>query len=666
MDLLPQRVETPIADGGRTADDDPMTPGRLLRSLVLGLCLTFLLTACGGKGPVKTVDPAPSRAPSTSTDDLVSVFAAHGIGTYEDASARTPVKDVTDAGPTKVLRWQVETMARQVGAGTGYSGNQLDDLIGEKNLPVSAVIAAYLTVQPTSTAKAAAALMGEQDYRHLADRIVYPQAVITLFVNDITRDAAARLKSGETFQQSSFTSSSGYVVKPALAFAEDGICTHATNFLTNSINALVDTLKAAASTGFWGVLVKIWNTAVEIAGSIAKAIVKTLTEPVLALMRKAAMILAVLTSASSLLDPWSLDVNASPDPASYGIAPAAGTEIDAIAHVSTAVDFTWPNDVKDCAAVAGVTLPDPDSAKGSPITWKTEDPDGVTSLGKVDDKVDDAGNAHLTMTTGVESKEDAAKGDPVVSLVSVSAEVERTQIQDLSKLISAMLIDQLPPGIRSYVQLVFGPLESEINTKLAGLVTVGGLQTNVSVLHHGPAKPDDPDAPPSAAPCTGSDLSAIPDGTWTGPISMDVKGQGGGADGSATSAGHGTLTMVVTGGKIASGKWAVDWSSAGTATMNGTSSTIEVRGHVAGKVNGSTAKPSLPGDFAINGKAYVKAGGTTVAVPIDFDGKTTEKMKLLSISCTHVSGSFVPSFNDNAAGGARFTGSARWEGQKKD
>jgi len=660
-------VETPIADPVPTPDDDPMTLGRLLRSIALGLCFAFLLTACGGKGPAKTVDPAPTQAPSTSTDDLVALFAANGIGTYEDASAKAPVKDVTDAGPTKVLRWQVETMARQVGARSGYSGNQLDDLIGEKNLPVSAVIAAYLTVQPTPTAKAAAALMGEQDYRNAADRIIYPQAVITMFVNDITRDAATRLKSGETVQQSSYADTSGYVVKPAMVFAEDGICTHATNFLTNSINALVETLKAAASTGFWGVLVKIWNTAVEIAGSIAKAIVKTLTEPVLALMRKAAMILAVLTSASSLLDPWSLDVKANPDPATFGIAPAAGTEIEATAHVSTAVDFTWPNDVKDCATVAGVTLPDPDSAKGSPITWKTEDPDGVTSLGKVDDKVDDAGNATLAMTTGVESKEAAAKGDPVVSLVSVSAEVERTQIQDLSKLVSAMLIDQLPPGIRSYVQLVFGPLESEINTKLAGLVTVGGLQTNVTVIHHGPAKPDDPAAPPGAAPCeVGSDLTSIPDGTWSGPISMDVKGSGGGAKGSASSAGSGTLTVIVANGKIASGKWAVDWKSAGTATANGTSSTIKVDGHVAGKVEGSTAHPSLPGSFSISGKTYVDAGGTTVAVPIDFDGKTTEKMKLLSISCSHVSGSFIPSFNDNAAGGAKFTGSARWEGQKKE
>ncbi|MCZ4498338.1 MAG: hypothetical protein JWQ74_891 [Marmoricola sp.] len=645
-----------------------MSPlGRFVRFLAIALCLAFLLTACAGKGPAKSADPQPTRAPSTSTDDLVSVFAANGIGTYADADADAPVQPVTDAGPTKVLRWQVETMARQVGARSGYTGNQLDDLVGERNLPVSAVIAAYLKVQPTPTAKAAAGLMGQQDYLHDADRIFYPQAVITMFVNDITRDAAARLKSGDTVQQSAYEGvASGYVVKPALVYAEDGICTHATNFLTNSINALVDTLKAAASTGFWGVLVKIWNTAVEIAGSIAKAIVKTLTEPVLALMRKAAMILAVLTSASSLLDPWSLDVNATPDPASYGIAPAAGTEIDATAHVSTAVDFKWPNDVKDCASVAGVTLPDPDSAKGSPITWKTEDPDGVTSLGKVDDKVDDTGNAHLAMTTGVESKDDAAKGSPIVSLVSVSAEVERTQIQDLSKLISAMLIDQLPPGIRSYVQLVFGPLESEINTKLAGLVTVGGLQTNVTVIHHGPTKPDDPDVPPAAAPCSaGSDLTKIPDGTWSGPISMDVKGQGGGASGFAKSAGTGTLTMIVANGKIASGKWAVDWASAGTSTMSGTSSTIKVNGHVAGKVNGSTAKPTLPGDFALTGKAYVKAGGTLVAVPIDFDGHTTEKMSLLSISCEHVSGSFVPSFNSNAGNGVSFTGNARWEGQRK-
>ncbi|MFL6060846.1 MAG: hypothetical protein ACJ72E_06425, partial [Marmoricola sp.] len=65
----------------------------------------------------------------------------------------------------------------------------------------------------------------------------------------------------------------------------------------------------------------------------------------------------------------------------------------------------------------------------------------------------------------------------------------------------------------------------------------------------------------AGTPCGARTLA---DGSWGGPVRMDVKGQGG-KTAFTSSRGAGTLRLDVAGGKVTGGRWSVTWNSSGHA-----------------------------------------------------------------------------------------------------
>jgi hypothetical protein len=628
------------------------TRGPLLASL---LAVAIVLTGCssGGK-PQGAGHGAQPAGRAITTAGLTSLFAGAGIGTYADAAATTPSKPVTGAGRDRLLQWQVETMARQLRAERGYRGTDLDALVGGQ-VPISVVLAAYVKAGDTAGAKAARALMGDQDFDHRATELVYPDAVVALFVNDVAGPTTAAL-SPATTSPAAFASSRGAHAVPALAPMAGGICTQLQDFLSGTLDSIVQALQIDAQEGIGGVLASIWNTVISIAASAAKLVVQTLTAPVLKAIRAAATVLAVLSSASSLLDPWTVSTTADPDPVHFGIG-SAGNAMTVTSKVASAIDFTWPEDVKDCATAAGVTLPDPGSAKDSPVTWKVQADPGVATVGDQDATVGADGAARLHLTTGTETQDDHDHGDLVASPVSVSTDLERTQIQQLLELVKAVLLDALPGPVQGIVAELLGPLQSATQQKLQELLSVAGPVTWLTVNHHVPGATPSP-ATPSASDCPAVGTGVIPDGTWAGPITLDV--QGSAQNVQTQSSGSGELQVIVEHGQVTGGTWALTWHSTGHGSTNGASAKVNLDAQISGKVVGTATKPVVQGSWTITGKATVTSP-VKATVPIDESGHDSEVMTGETTACDTVTGTFVPSFNAHNPM-ATFSGTARWVG----
>lgn len=655
-------METP----GPRRDPDRMghprdTAHRLLGALAAVLALALVTTSCSSteSAPAQE-EPAPVAAAVTiTTDELVASLADAGIATYADAAADAPEQPVEGTTTGSLTRWQAENMTRQVTAGRGYVGRDLDALVGTE-VPISIVLAAYVKAADTPGAVLARELMGERDWAHSARDIVYPDVVVTLFVHDLAADGA-----GPESGAGPAVHGGGLVVQPAASYA-GGLCSDLSDFLSSSLDSIVEALKVDASGGgVGGVLASIWNTVVDLAASAAQTVVEVLTAPVVAAIQGAVTVLAVLSAASSVVDPWDVSVTADTDPTSYGVVPAPGKEVTVTAHVSSSLDFTWPKDLVDCAGVAGVTLPDPGSPKGSPVAWQVQHP-GVVTVGEQDKVVDAGGDARLHLTTLTESQEDHDHGELIVSYVGVRADITRTAVKELMKLVTNLLVDKLPAAAQGVVLGLLGPLTSPVTAKLEQLVQASGKMTDLEVQHHGPAPEQETPVPStSATECAvTSGLDGLPDGTFTGPIDLDVNGAVPSSGVSVDSSGSGEMTIVVEEGEVTGGPWSLSWSSEGGGKDKDVTVHVELDGTIQGQVKGSAEAPVAAGHWSVHGTARATAMGVTQDVPIDEAGNDATQLTLESTTCDDVTATFVPSFNAKTGGVAVISGVARWTGTR--
>jgi hypothetical protein len=625
----------------------PSTPA------ALALAVAMLVSSCSSGA-----DPEPkSGGPSASApvargidapdeEQLVEALARGGIETFAEASDSEPVAEAERPGPLVLTGWQAENMQRQLAAGRGYLGRDLDALTVEVagGVPTSVVLAAWISAADTEAAAVARELMGERDYEHFALDIVYPDAVVALFVNDLARTDAGTANP--------VASPAAYVARaPALA----GLCSTLASKLSSTLDAIVKGLQVEVASGAAGILASIWNTVVSIAATAAKIAIAAFTSALLAPVTRAITLVAVLTEAATLLDPWAITTTVSP-------ADSLGPDTDAVVtvDVNAALDFEWPEDLKDCAStLTGVTLPDPGDPSGSPVDFRYKDIHPWTVQGQTDKVLDDAGTARLSFRTAPPGEGEDASGSPVAYPVFVSPVVERTQVKKLTDLIADLLLGALPAPARAIVDKLLGGYKSAAQAKLAELVSAKGKTVDIQVIRF--QKNPDP-VLPDIEQCVVGASTAVPDGTWKGPIAMAVKGKG--LEGQAFSGGKGQLTMVVKEGKVTSGTWGVTWRSVGSGTTQGITAEIDLDGQVGGGVKGSAAKPLVVGSWTISGTATVNIGGID-PIPLEFSGKASETMTVEQADCAEISGTFIPSFNAKGSP-ATFTGTARWTGTKVD
>jgi hypothetical protein len=165
-------------------------------------------------------------------------------------------------------------------------------------------------------------------------------------------------------------------------------------------------------------------------------------------------------------------------------------------------------------------------------------------------------------------------------------------------------------------------------------------------------------APASTCPSVGS--AVIPDGSWTGPLAVKVRGIA--PETTTRGTGAGQLQVLVEGGRITGGTWALTWDSAGPSTAKESQSTVQLHGQIAGTVTGTAAAPVLLGQWTVTGSAAVTAPVTATA-SVDEAGNGRAALVVRTTSCDGVTGRFAASFRSTDAYAAS-DGTARWVGRR--
>ena len=436
------------------------------RFLVVTVAFIVVVSTCGGSGETSDDGPINVGNPGSS-EGLFAAFEAIGIDIIDGPEAGSGDR-------LELWSYQVENLEREVDAGGGYFGRQLDAIAGAPGgMPFSFLIAGWLSSAPTPAAEAAVDLMGEQDWSR-APALVFPTAVLVLFVSDAI-DAGA---DGE---------SSAMVMGQLASLAQGGICSTLAGWVNSALDFIFDALKINTDDeGFLGWLATVWNAAVDLARAVVVGLIELLTAPIVNAIADALAVVGTLNMVASLLQPWSLEVTPSSAQTRFSVGGGGDIEEEFVVKVDTNIDFEWPPTVEDCASVAGLDLPDPSSAEDSGVAWVTG---GLPSLGVVTRKrslVDVDNEARLEWVTG---HEESDKGEAVSGTVSATATVVSNQVEELQAMLAHLISGQIPIApFGAIVGEIFSALTRPIFAMLAQLVQVDGT-ASVSVTYHREEEP---------------------------------------------------------------------------------------------------------------------------------------------------------------------------------
>jgi hypothetical protein len=211
--------------------------------------------------------------------------------------------------------------------------------------------------------------------------------------------------------------------------------------------------------------------------------------------------------------------------------------------VDCAVDLggfdQWPPAVADCAATAGVPLPDLKPA-GAPCRWQVVNlTRPLIASDAPPTALDGDSRAVLSYHTLSEDAE-TAKGDPVQGKVKVTVAIQRPAVADLQRVLANALFAQLPALVANVIRPMLGPSVDNLIAKIAALAE-SRASAIISVTYHTPkvktptpeptkpsGKPGTIDvtftsAQPVAVPVTIALKAESCDGVnWTGSIMVDL------------------------------------------------------------------------------------------------------------------------------------------------
>ena len=459
--------------------------GRLGTALVGGLVIA-MLAACASSPPqaLPTAASSLGRSPTTvsfSEADIqraVDELASIGIETRVRPSDPAPITAVTgDPSPVHLLRLQVRNLALERAAGGGTRGADLDRLSAAAGGgQVTPLVAGWAASGTTLAAKWAASLLGPKAPADSAAR-VFPTLALVAFVSD-ARSASGRTSGGTTGGVSTIlqgsTGGGGERAFLTVATTSD-FCTEVSSYLSAALNGIVDSKADVPAT--LKQLIDLYAP-------------QYANDP--GLLRRTIGALALMTYATSLARPWTVNVVPDPLAVAYGIEGQDPVEGDVQASVSAGKDVLAP-EVAECASLANAQLASIPVA-GSSVTW---DPSGLGVHAKAQSaeaKLDENSAAGLTYETTSESKDVADNGDPVTVQMWVDASVDRSEMSALAAVVKSILTGDVagtPAG--STVKTLYQAMEPTLNA----VMRPSGFAV-IDVTHHTPKAPASPTAAPSA------------------------------------------------------------------------------------------------------------------------------------------------------------------------
>lgn len=386
------------------------------------------------------------RAPANAqqVDLVIEALARAGVRVYED-DATSLIQEINGLPSIfKFLRSQAASMALEPANGLGTSGHSIDVFAAAppaSPFTMAQVIGAYAKSGDTFGARLSRELLLGADFDH-PDSVVFPTLVIALFLADL------------------YPHELGFSGGRSPIFA-DTPCGVINDFLNNAARIVEDEIRAQFDGTFGTILATALAAIVNIAIEAARAALEALTAP----LQK----LAVLVHVVSLLRDWTLTPMIMPGAFHYQV--GSGAPVRGTVAITVGNFLEYPSHVRDCAAVAGVSLPDT-MPEGSMVTWTalTGIPQHAAIV-EQQDVVQPGNTAQLTYQASVETEEQHANGPLHTGPVAIMVTVSRGDVAALAPLIGSLLGNRLVAAIASALA---GPVLQE----LAALV---GPETTLQV-----------------------------------------------------------------------------------------------------------------------------------------------------------------------------------------
>ena len=413
------------------------------------IVMAFLLLAAACNS-----DSAGPDAAATSTIDLREVLIDAGVTIVDDLTG-------AEVDGLQLWSWQLDNMERELSRGGGFLGGEIDDIAGSPGgMPFSYLLAGWIGSGVSETSAAAAQLMSERDWEQ-APTIAFPSAVLMMFVADAVKAAG-----GDVSPQASASAQ-------LAAFAQDNessVCETVASWVKRVLDFMFEGLKVDTDgEGFLGWLGTVWNSALDYARGAVESLIELVTAPVVARITEALAVVGVLTMISSLLTPWGLEVRPSQATTRVAVGGEPDIKESFVAVADTNIDFEWPEEIRGCAKIADLELPDPSSATGAPIEWRTveypalateEIPDIATVTSK-DSVVGSDNTATLRWTTG---RQDNDEGETKRGSFSATAVVTSDEAVKLKSLIVGLIKGKIPDStpfatdIENYFESLIAPI----------------------------------------------------------------------------------------------------------------------------------------------------------------------------------------------------------------
>lgn len=527
------------------------------------------------------------------------MLASAGIATVADETSTQPQFPVDGATGLVVTAWQARTMAVETESHGGILGSSLDTTLplGD-GPPLAFVIGAWASVVQDPAATAAARLLGTQDWTH-ADTVIFPTAVLELFVADVVTHAgepdtpgasasapgpdsattppgpssavapAVLKRSPGAGRPDGFAAPGGGIVVPALGLdgAPTASCSGIASFVDGVLASVFGALKVSPNeVADWvsgtiggtagvvvgavaGFLAVFWNKAVEFAEATVRSVLTALTAPVINTLRTVVGALETITTVVSYLKRWQVPLTAEPPSNSFSTTGYAAHRGSVTATIDRNGETeNWPELLTDCATALGKPPPTL-STQGLPVTWSTvqqesglvtvDRPAAPGTTGTLDANLSD----RLDYTTGNEDAALAASSLVELPTITVTAQIRRTELEELSDLLIGYLSANFPAVLQPTIRSILGPIFGWAKSALDALTAVDGSAT-VVISHHLP----DPATPtPSTAPDTPSTASTAPTVSPTDPCELVTAADASAATGvtqpAATSQDTGVTTV---------------------------------------------------------------------------------------------------------------------------
>lgn len=492
---------------------------RLLAAVLATLIVATSCSSDGTTSPSGEPTPGGMRTITESPDDLARAIADSGFGVV--ASVGDPLSEHL----VTVTEHQLAVMADEVAAQSGLRGSDLDAAAPmPPDMPaLSFWIAAWLHDAPTPRAQLAADWYEPETDWTQAPQLLYPRAVILMFVADIAEDmdrTSPPLDPDSQFliQAASPVASPTQTVLAAGEFISIGddaagggvvgaACEAISTFFGNQIAALFNALRlsdhwlgSGGVFGFIGGLVAdLWNTVIGIASDVTVGLVRNLTRPVVEALATAVAVAGVVSQIGTYIQGWNIDVDADPGMIAFavGSAPDNVGKFEVTPHSAYR---PWQPDLESCARSLGVTLPkllEP----GSPVEWTIkESSPGLIEVTSRDDVIREGAMPVLRYRAG---REDSDDGEFHLNRVDVSARIPRAELHNVLALVrnrlnatidwivsSTLRVPALADVVAAEIHRLLGPvlkdLDAAVTGQLAGTPLVVQGTTNLIVINHTP------------------------------------------------------------------------------------------------------------------------------------------------------------------------------------